>query len=110
MAMVFSVEQVACMCEVLLQSGRMERFTDFLRTLPPPFLFPGGSGEHPEGAGCRGLPSGALLGPLCPFGELPFIQSQPPPAAAALAEGTLPGGRVPERAPPWGCGEVPRTP
>lgn len=36
MAMVFSVEQVACMCEVLLQSGRMERFTDFLRTLPPP--------------------------------------------------------------------------
>ncbi|XP_071212773.1 homeobox protein six1b-like [Salvelinus alpinus] len=35
MAMVFSVEQVACMCEVLLQSGRMERLTDFLCTLPP---------------------------------------------------------------------------
>lgn len=35
MAMVFTAEQVACLCEVLLQSGRMERLTGFLRTLPP---------------------------------------------------------------------------
>ncbi|XP_014069167.1 homeobox protein six1a isoform X1 [Salmo salar] len=35
MAMVFSAEQVACVCEVLLQSGRMESLTGFLRTLPP---------------------------------------------------------------------------
>ncbi|CDQ56915.1 homeobox protein SIX2-like [Oncorhynchus mykiss] len=33
--MVFSAEQVACVCEVLLQSGRMESLTGFLRTLPP---------------------------------------------------------------------------
>ncbi|XP_071368672.1 SIX homeobox 9 [Centroberyx affinis] len=36
MAMVFSAEQVACVCEVLLQSGCMDRLSGFLRTLPPP--------------------------------------------------------------------------
>lgn len=36
MATIFSAEQVACVCEVLLQSGSMERLTSFLRTLPPP--------------------------------------------------------------------------
>ncbi|KAL0972912.1 hypothetical protein UPYG_G00196340 [Umbra pygmaea] len=32
--MFFSAEQVACVCEVLLQTGHMERLTGFLRTLP----------------------------------------------------------------------------
>ena len=36
MAAIFSAEQVACVCEVLLQAGRMDRLTGFLRTLPPP--------------------------------------------------------------------------
>ncbi|KAM4627544.1 SIX homeobox 9 [Polymixia lowei] len=36
MAMIFSAEQVACVCEVLLQSGCMDRLTGFLHTLPPP--------------------------------------------------------------------------
>ncbi|XP_046891932.1 SIX homeobox 9 isoform X1 [Hypomesus transpacificus] len=35
MAMIFSAEQVACVCEVLLQSGRIDRLSSFLRTLPP---------------------------------------------------------------------------
>ncbi|KAJ3589949.1 hypothetical protein NHX12_007906 [Muraenolepis orangiensis] len=33
MEVVFSAEQVACVCEVLLQSGSMERLTAFLHTL-----------------------------------------------------------------------------
>ncbi|XP_076591083.1 SIX homeobox 9 [Chaetodon auriga] len=36
--MIFTAEQVACMCEVLLQSGCMDRLADFLRTLPTPSL------------------------------------------------------------------------
>lgn len=36
MVMIFSADQVACVCEVLLQSGGMDRLTSFLRTLPPP--------------------------------------------------------------------------
>nr|XP_046245155.1 SIX homeobox 9 isoform X2 [Scatophagus argus] len=36
--MIFTAEQVACVCEVLLQSGRMDRLSGFLRTLPPPSL------------------------------------------------------------------------
>ncbi|KAJ7990429.1 hypothetical protein DPEC_G00300230 [Dallia pectoralis] len=35
MATVFSADQVACVCEVLLQSGCMERLAGFLWTLPP---------------------------------------------------------------------------
>ncbi|XP_065135238.2 SIX homeobox 9 [Paramisgurnus dabryanus] len=35
MAMGFSPEQVACVCEVLLQSGSMDRLTSFLCSLPP---------------------------------------------------------------------------
>ncbi|XP_030620953.1 SIX homeobox 9 [Chanos chanos] len=34
MAMGFSPEQVACVCEVLLQSGYMDRLNTFLRSLP----------------------------------------------------------------------------
>ncbi|KAL7878354.1 hypothetical protein AOLI_G00093280 [Acnodon oligacanthus] len=34
MAMVFSEDQVACVCEVLLQSGYMDRLAAFLRSLP----------------------------------------------------------------------------
>lgn len=34
--MIFTAEQVACVCEVLLQSGYMDRLAGFLRTLPPP--------------------------------------------------------------------------
>ncbi|XP_018604425.2 SIX homeobox 9 [Scleropages formosus] len=34
MASVFSAEQVACVCEVLLQGGAMERLSAFLRSLP----------------------------------------------------------------------------
>ncbi|XP_056297298.1 SIX homeobox 9 [Pseudoliparis swirei] len=34
--MLFTPEQVACMCEVLLQSGCMDRLAGFLRTLLPP--------------------------------------------------------------------------
>ncbi|TNN41153.1 Homeobox protein six1b [Liparis tanakae] len=37
-AMIFTPEQVACMCEVLLQSGCMDRLAGFLRTLLPPSL------------------------------------------------------------------------
>ncbi|XP_026224320.1 SIX homeobox 9 [Anabas testudineus] len=33
--MIFTAEQVACVCEVLLQSGCMDRLAGFLRTLPP---------------------------------------------------------------------------
>lgn len=33
--MIFTAEQVACVCEVLLQSGCMDRLADFLCTLPP---------------------------------------------------------------------------
>ncbi|XP_040902885.1 SIX homeobox 9 [Toxotes jaculatrix] len=36
--MIFTAEQVACVCEVLLQSGRMDRLAGFLRTLPAPSL------------------------------------------------------------------------
>ncbi|KAM7399272.1 hypothetical protein PAMP_018553 [Pampus punctatissimus] len=32
--MIFTAEQVACVCEVLLQSGCMDRLADFLCTLP----------------------------------------------------------------------------
>ncbi|KAM3875203.1 SIX homeobox 9 [Diretmus argenteus] len=45
MAMVFSAEQVACVCEVLLQSGCMERLTGFLHTLPLPSSSPSCLGE-----------------------------------------------------------------
>uniref|UniRef100_A0A7N8XV68 SIX homeobox 9 n=1 Tax=Mastacembelus armatus TaxID=205130 RepID=A0A7N8XV68_9TELE len=34
--MIFTGEQVACVCEVLLQSGCMDRLAGFLSTLPPP--------------------------------------------------------------------------
>ncbi|GAA6235298.1 homeobox protein six1a-like [Lates japonicus] len=34
--MIFTAEQVACVCEVLLQSGCMDHLAGFLRTLPPP--------------------------------------------------------------------------
>ncbi|XP_023144157.1 SIX homeobox 9 [Amphiprion ocellaris] len=34
--MIFTPEQVTCMCEVLLQSGCMDRLASFLHTLPPP--------------------------------------------------------------------------
>lgn len=33
--MIFSAEQVTCVCEVLLRSGRMDRLVGFLRSLPP---------------------------------------------------------------------------
>lgn len=33
--MIFTAEQVACVCEVLLQSGCMDRLAGFLRNLPP---------------------------------------------------------------------------
>ncbi|KAI3354248.1 hypothetical protein L3Q82_018781, partial [Scortum barcoo] len=33
--MIFTAEQVACVCEVLLQSGCMDRLACFLHTLPP---------------------------------------------------------------------------
>ncbi|XP_010787651.1 SIX homeobox 9 [Notothenia coriiceps] len=36
--MIFTAEQVACVCEVLLQSGCMDRLAGFLRTLPRPSL------------------------------------------------------------------------
>lgn len=36
--MIFTAEQVACVCEVLLQSGCMDRLAAFLRALPPPSL------------------------------------------------------------------------
>ncbi|XP_030263721.1 SIX homeobox 9 [Sparus aurata] len=36
--MIFTGEQVACLCEVLLQSGRIDRLAGFLHTLPPPSL------------------------------------------------------------------------
>lgn len=36
--MIFTAEQVACMCEVLLQSGRVEHLEGFLHSLPPLFL------------------------------------------------------------------------
>lgn len=35
MSIGFSPEQVACVCEVLLQSGGMDRLTSFLCSLPP---------------------------------------------------------------------------
>ncbi|XP_056468363.1 SIX homeobox 9 [Gadus chalcogrammus] len=35
MDVVFSSEQVACMCEVLLQAGSMDRLTSFLHSLAP---------------------------------------------------------------------------
>ncbi|CAN9511422.1 unnamed protein product [Ophioblennius macclurei] len=34
--MIFTAEQIACVCEVLLQGGHMDRLTGFLHTLPPP--------------------------------------------------------------------------
>ncbi|XP_042342984.1 SIX homeobox 9 [Plectropomus leopardus] len=34
--MIFTSEQVACVCEVLLQSGCMDRLAGFVCTLPPP--------------------------------------------------------------------------
>ncbi|KAM3615467.1 uncharacterized protein V6R79_002737 [Siganus canaliculatus] len=34
--MIFTAEQVACVCEVLLQSGCLDRLAGFLHTLPPP--------------------------------------------------------------------------
>ncbi|KAM4566357.1 SIX homeobox 9 isoform 2-T2 [Odontesthes bonariensis] len=34
-AMIFTAEQVICVCEVLLQGGYMDRLAGFLRTLPP---------------------------------------------------------------------------
>ncbi|XP_007549533.1 SIX homeobox 9 isoform X1 [Poecilia formosa] len=33
--MIFTTEQVICVCEVLLQGGHMDRLASFLRTLPP---------------------------------------------------------------------------
>ncbi|CAI5693571.1 SIX homeobox 9 isoform X1 [Oreochromis niloticus] len=33
--MIFTAEQVTCVCEVLLQSGCIDRLASFLRTLPP---------------------------------------------------------------------------
>lgn len=36
--MIFTTEQVACVCEVLLQSGCMDRLAGFLCTLPPASL------------------------------------------------------------------------
>ncbi|XP_032363997.1 SIX homeobox 9 isoform X2 [Etheostoma spectabile] len=36
--MIFTAEQVACVCEVLLKSGCMDRLAGFLHTLPPPSL------------------------------------------------------------------------
>uniref|UniRef100_UPI0037E76DE0 SIX homeobox 9 n=1 Tax=Semicossyphus pulcher TaxID=241346 RepID=UPI0037E76DE0 len=35
--MIFTAEQVSCVCEVLLQSGCMDRLAGFLHTLPSPF-------------------------------------------------------------------------
>ncbi|CAJ1065395.1 SIX homeobox 9 [Xyrichtys novacula] len=35
--MIFTAEQVACVCEVLLQSGCMDRLAGFLHALPSPF-------------------------------------------------------------------------
>uniref|UniRef100_A0A3B3C4U0 Sine oculis homeobox homolog 1a n=1 Tax=Oryzias melastigma TaxID=30732 RepID=A0A3B3C4U0_ORYME len=35
MTMIFTPEQVICVCEVLLQSGCIDRLAGFLRTLPP---------------------------------------------------------------------------
>lgn len=43
--MIFTAEQVACVCEVLLQSGRVEHLAGFLNSLPPLFLY---SCPHPE--------------------------------------------------------------
>ncbi|XP_075997283.1 SIX homeobox 9 [Genypterus blacodes] len=36
--MIFTAEQVACVCEVLLQSGCIDRLAGFLHSLPPPSL------------------------------------------------------------------------
>ncbi|XP_076846489.1 SIX homeobox 9 [Brachyhypopomus gauderio] len=41
MAMGFSQDQVACVCEVLLQSGYMDRLTVFLRSVPSQSCCPG---------------------------------------------------------------------
>ncbi|XP_037316718.2 SIX homeobox 9 [Pungitius pungitius] len=47
-SMIFTPEQVACVCEVLLQSGCMDRLAGFLRTLPPlPSLFSSSSSSSP---------------------------------------------------------------
>uniref|UniRef100_A0A672IP47 SIX homeobox 9 n=1 Tax=Salarias fasciatus TaxID=181472 RepID=A0A672IP47_SALFA len=44
--MIFTAEQVACVCEVLLQAGRMDRLTGFLHTLPPPPCSSSSPGEQ----------------------------------------------------------------
>lgn len=44
-AMIFTAEQVACVCEVLLQSGCVEHLAGFLHSLPPLFL---SSCPHPR--------------------------------------------------------------
>ncbi|KAM9801642.1 SIX homeobox 9 [Neosynchiropus ocellatus] len=43
--MVFTAEQVVCVCEVLLQTGDLDRLTAFLRGLPPASPLPSCSGE-----------------------------------------------------------------
>ncbi|XP_022076754.2 SIX homeobox 9 [Acanthochromis polyacanthus] len=43
--MIFTAEQVTCMCEVLLQSGCMDRLASFLHTLPPPSSSSSSPGE-----------------------------------------------------------------
>ncbi|XP_074498236.1 SIX homeobox 9 [Sebastes fasciatus] len=45
--MIFTAEQVACVCEVLLQSGCMDRLAGFLRTLPSPSLSSSSSSSSP---------------------------------------------------------------
>ncbi|XP_029302784.1 LOW QUALITY PROTEIN: SIX homeobox 9 [Cottoperca gobio] len=46
--MIFTAEQVACVCEVLLQSGCMDRLAGFLRTLLPPLSLASSSFSSPR--------------------------------------------------------------
>ncbi|XP_022520660.2 SIX homeobox 9 [Astyanax mexicanus] len=54
MAMVFSEDQVACVCEVLLQSGCMDRLASFLRSLPSSSSSSSSSSSYP---GLQGMES-----------------------------------------------------
>lgn len=103
--MIFTAEQVACMCEVLLQSGRVEHLEGFLHSLPPLFL---SSCPHPgelesvlKAKAAVAFPQGcfadlyALLEgfPFSPRSQ-PFLQQLWIRAHyTEAAEGTAPGSR-----------------
>ncbi|XP_039986211.1 LOW QUALITY PROTEIN: SIX homeobox 9 [Xiphias gladius] len=52
--MIFTAEQVACVCEVLLQSGCMDRLDGFLRTFPAPSLATAYSTSSSSSSPCPG--------------------------------------------------------